>query len=1352
VRKWRNEIVVSIALTFHGKNTPPIHYFESKTSIIHGVMKTKTRRIFATFFGWYWLAIGCPGTPLEESYKARLSDQDHLNSKGEALIKLLDILRQDRANYHTGKWQDPDDEGDALFTTSQGREIFSQVIEVEIDPALRAEILGGEAHVRVEVAKLAEGGWRLTITRVTGGKKDSGPIPLAGRGAELIRRIVKQCGPGPYQRNSFDRLPNGEEKGFTYAHNPAIPQIAWSSDQKQVTARSPLFARQGAMTHDGGKALFETSPGLLELWDMESNLRIWSLRVTDGDVMSLSRAVATGWMLCVCKDAKLFVSVLLIPTESPHQPKRIWGVSSHPEFAHRNDDLYVTAVTAGDNQGDLLMLASPIGSASTTAESAFESANGLVLFRPEELTAQLLENRDSVENQLISMYPEGRPTQKGHQFHFLEGQNRGFNPLAEWKAGNDESPNIATGLRYAAGVGGKARRTLSLKGDYSMVLDEHNGHWLTADLRFNDERNSWQSAVPRIGITGELRLRKRLGNPIPRVTLQDMAKDGGAMLLRLSNMDRDTAVQLKGYDSWLHGFTPSPSRQSIVLVNLHTLETTIVEDGVGDVFGAFDRDAQLVTGKVEKSGSGTSCRLQLRDYNGNEVGRSSLLTIKESQPCADTFACDRAGEGRWRLSWGDSTQPINYKIGDLMGRSSGEFVISHDGKARLVSGRSSRELLAVASTGARVRAASDPSSFPLLMASDSPDESWFHFSTSARGKDEKTAMLIFGEGSDPRAFLSPSGRHGVVFTDTPYDQPEVLSWGVFNLTTKRQELSVNGFLNDAGRNIGFIGGDGCAWVDDSGFLFFTTTKAAACSRLSTGQWSTQQVSRTGSLANRALPIPDRRGVAVSRDNAVEIWELTSIGAPALVISIFIDESGRATCVTPDQVFAGRARTGSSAYIIRNGEALALEQFDRQLNRPDHVLSLLGAPASIIEAAKGARVERFGDADLPETLKDDNLPRIVLTSKVPAVSAESSLELSFKAIAKTGRLDRVLVWVNGVPTGATDGVKSREPLQEWSGSLKVALSSGRNVIRLCCRDNRGLESASIVREVEFVGTSRHGKLYVAALGVSEYGNPEFNLACAARDARDLSAALTKNSDLWASSEVLCLTDAEVTASTAPAVRAFFTKAKPEDTVVLFAAGHGVLDDQQTYWFATSEFDFSRPGSHGGLAFDQLEGLLAECQATTKLGLMDTCHAGELTAADRHTLEQAAPTLAARGIRTRTFHSNSERSAETGSTATLQALAESFFFGSRSVSGGSFIVSSGGAEFAYESDEWQNGAFTKSVIEALRNPSADTDKDGYIDIGELFDFAERGVIRLTSGLQRPRLRGFNRDNVFPISRVR
>ena len=54
------------------------------------------------------------------TYRARLSYHDHQNSRGKRLVKVKDILRQDRANlYKLGG--DPEDQRDSYFYTGKGR-------------------------------------------------------------------------------------------------------------------------------------------------------------------------------------------------------------------------------------------------------------------------------------------------------------------------------------------------------------------------------------------------------------------------------------------------------------------------------------------------------------------------------------------------------------------------------------------------------------------------------------------------------------------------------------------------------------------------------------------------------------------------------------------------------------------------------------------------------------------------------------------------------------------------------------------------------------------------------------------------------------------------------------------------------------------------------------------------------------------------------------------------------------------------------------------------------------------------------------------------------------------------------
>ncbi len=52
---------------------------------------------------------------LVDSYVARLSAQDHFNSKGVRLESVAAIIRQDRANYHKFNLRDPEDTYDGVF-------------------------------------------------------------------------------------------------------------------------------------------------------------------------------------------------------------------------------------------------------------------------------------------------------------------------------------------------------------------------------------------------------------------------------------------------------------------------------------------------------------------------------------------------------------------------------------------------------------------------------------------------------------------------------------------------------------------------------------------------------------------------------------------------------------------------------------------------------------------------------------------------------------------------------------------------------------------------------------------------------------------------------------------------------------------------------------------------------------------------------------------------------------------------------------------------------------------------------------------------------------------------------------
>jgi uncharacterized caspase-like protein len=71
---------------------------------------------------------------------------------------------------------------------------------------------------------------------------------------------------------------------------------------------------------------------------------------------------------------------------------------------------------------------------------------------------------------------------------------------------------------------------------------------------------------------------------------------------------------------------------------------------------------------------------------------------------------------------------------------------------------------------------------------------------------------------------------------------------------------------------------------------------------------------------------------------------------------------------------------------------------------------------------------------------------------------------------------------------------------------------------------------------------------------------------------------------------------------------------------------------------------------------------------------------------------------------------------------------------------FMSASRSSQAAQERPEWGHGAFTLALKEALAEKRArDRNRDGAIDVGELYDFVADRVLELTNGEQKPNMSG-------------
>jgi uncharacterized caspase-like protein len=261
--------------------------------------------------------------------------------------------------------------------------------------------------------------------------------------------------------------------------------------------------------------------------------------------------------------------------------------------------------------------------------------------------------------------------------------------------------------------------------------------------------------------------------------------------------------------------------------------------------------------------------------------------------------------------------------------------------------------------------------------------------------------------------------------------------------------------------------------------------------------------------------------------------------------------------------------------------------------------------------------------------------------------------------------------------------------------------------------------------------------VVAVGVSDYEDARFRLTYADKDARDLADLFESKRDRFGEVKVQRILNREATREHILKAKDFLKTSRVDDLVVVFFAGHGLLDGKLDYYFATADIDFKNPAKRG-LPYEAIEDLLDGIRARKKLLLMDTCHSGELDKGEVQVVQSEKKP--GDEVKIRTFRGlDIEVSSKVGLSNSFQ-LVQELFADLRRGTGAVVISSAGGAEFAMESATWKNGVFTHALIRGLKG-EANRDKNGRVQVAELRDFVEQEVRRLTHGRQVPTARREN-----------
>lgn len=504
--------------------------------------------------------------------------------------------------------------------------------------------------------------------------------------------------------------------------------------------------------------------------------------------------------------------------------------------------------------------------------------------------------------------------------------------------------------------------------------------------------------------------------------------------------------------------------------------------------------------------------------------------------------------------------------------------------------------------------------------------------------------------------------------------------------------------------------------DETRFLLGTTWHLRLFDRHGAPLWTT----RVPGVAWAVNISGDGRvAVAACADGTIR-WYRMSDGRPLL--TFFPHRDGlRWVLWTPAGHYA--ASVGGEELIgwhINNGKDAAADffavgRFRERFYRPELL-------ARVLQTVDGGEAQSLGDREprdqLPLVVIPQALPPVVKLwrSEAPPSKAGETLFYYELQSATESPVTVLQVKLNGRPLDSD----AHNPLpQKWANqqrySLRVHLPPQAYTLSLVAKNRHGASEAATV-ELWSTALMARGRplsmkrrvpskpsakpqLVGLFIGVSEYQDANVTqLPYAAKDARDvhdLLAKVAQSGGLYRDIRLKLLLNATRTEVLEGLVW-LENQTQPGDVALLFLAGHGVLDTdlrRDSFYFLPRDAQATSLRT-SAIAYYDLKHTLARLKGMSFL-FLDSCHAGGVDIGDL------------------IYLANDLSSAENGVVV---------------------FAASTGKQLSFENAQWQNGAFTESLLEGLTG-QADFRRKGVVTYKGLDYYLSDRVKELTQGKQTP-----------------
>lgn len=288
--------------------------------------------------------------------------------------------------------------------------------------------------------------------------------------------------------------------------------------------------------------------------------------------------------------------------------------------------------------------------------------------------------------------------------------------------------------------------------------------------------------------------------------------------------------------------------------------------------------------------------------------------------------------------------------------------------------------------------------------------------------------------------------------------------------------------------------------------------------------------------------------------------------------------------------------------------------------------------------------------------------------------------------------RIVVMVDGQRQPTTRAVRA-------ANTIDVDLPRHDCTVMMYAQNKNGNSEPATICLIREATSMELPKLFVVAIGVGDYNDPKLpKLRFTCKDAKDFSKAITSKKGLpYEDVQVKILCDNEATrADIFEAMEWLKQESSPNDVCIFFFAGHGMRDEKDRFYFmpygcntnklyecfSASDFRNEAEDIHGKL-----------------IAFVDACYSGALfeggrSAATTHFIEQLK----------------------------------------RSKNGMLLYASSSSDTKSREDESWENGAFTKALVEALNGAAKEEHAEG-LSTQELEHFLYKQVRKLTDFKQTP-----------------